>query len=124
MRSTESTAPEPKKGDKGIATTAMGALKEGSISAVRKAGCFQTGAASTGPASDDSDLVTSIEMRRMLGGISAMTVWRWTHSETIQFPAPDATIAGRSFWRKGTIRRFVERHATKHGRSKIPQVGA
>ena len=118
-------APEPKKGDKGIPATAMGALKEASISAVPGAGCFQTGfAASTGPPSDDSDLVTSTEMRRMLGGISAMTVWRWTHSETIQFPAPDAIIAGRSFWRKGTIRRFVERHATKHGRSKSPQVGA
>ena len=119
------TAPEPKKGDKGIAATAMGALKAASIAAVREAGCFQTGsAASTGPPSDDSDLVTSTEMRRMLGGISAMTVWRWTHSETIQFPAPDAIIAGRSFWRKGTIRRFVERHATKHGRSKIPEVAA
>ena len=118
-------APEPKKGDKGIPATAMGALKEASIFAVREAGCFQTGsAASTGPPSDDSDLVTSTEMRRMLGGISAMTVWRWTHSETIQFPAPDAIIAGRSFWRKGTIRRFVERHATNHGRSKIPQAGA
>lgn len=122
MHSTDSKAYAPKKGDKGVAATTTGALKAAAYAAP-EARCFQTGFTdSTGPPlPDDSDLIASPEMRRMLGGVSAMTIYRWTHSETIQFPVPDAIIAGRSFWRKGTIRRFIERHAYQAGRRRRPR---
>ena len=60
---------------------------------------------------DDEDLIGSTEARRMCGGISSMTEWRWRHSETVGFPQPDFVIDGRNYWYKRTIRRFLARHA-------------
>ena len=67
----------------------------------------------TGTTYDDEDLVASPEVRRMLGGISVMTIWRWRHSEIVQFPEPDFIISGRDYWKRETIRRFCERHANQ-----------
>jgi len=63
------------------------------------------------PKPDDEDLTGSTEARRMCGGISPMTEWRWRHSETVGFPQPDFVIDGRNYWYKRTIRRFLARHA-------------
>jgi hypothetical protein len=62
---------------------------------------------------DDEDLVTSTEARRMCGNISSMTEWRWRNSKTVGFPPPDFVIDGRNYWRKRTVRGFLAKHANK-----------
>jgi predicted DNA-binding transcriptional regulator AlpA len=61
----------------------------------------------------DDDLVTSREVRRMFGGVSEMTLWRWMRSESVQFPKP-ITISGKNYWYLGDLRRFRERCASRN----------
>jgi predicted DNA-binding transcriptional regulator AlpA len=49
----------------------------------------------------DDDLLTSAQVRQHFGGISEMTLWRWTRD--IGFPKPDKVIQRRKFWRRRTI---------------------
>jgi predicted DNA-binding transcriptional regulator AlpA len=58
----------------------------------------------------DDDLVTSREVRRMFGGVSEMTLWRWMRSESVQFPQP-ISISNKNYWLLG--RRFRERCASR-----------
>ena len=60
----------------------------------------------------DEDLVNSAEVRRMFAGVSEMTIWRWTRSESVQFPKP-ITISGKNYWYIGDLRRFRERCASR-----------
>lgn len=53
-----------------------------------------------------TDLLNSATVRRILGGISEMSLWRW--SSTRNFPRPDLIIARRKFWRRSTIERWVD----------------
>ncbi len=64
----------------------------------------------------DDDLVTAREVRRMFGGVSDMTIWRWMHSENVQFPRP-IPISGKNYWALGDLRRFRERCAKQAGQS-------
>jgi len=50
-----------------------------------------------------SDLVTSTGLKAMLGGVSEMSLWRWTRERG--FPKPDLIVARRKFWRRETIER-------------------
>jgi hypothetical protein len=54
---------------------------------------------------DDEDLVPSPAVKRENGGISDMTLWRWTRNPRIQFPQPDLIINGRKYWKRKTLRR-------------------
>lgn len=45
-----------------------------------------------------------------LGGISAMTLWRYLQDETINFPKP-TIIRKRRYWDADEIEAFVTRHA-------------
>ena len=58
----------------------------------------------------DDDLITSREVRRMFGGVSEMTLWRWMKSESVQFPRP-IVIHSKNYWLLGDLRRFRERCA-------------
>jgi len=40
------------------------------------------------------------------GGISPMTLWRWTRK--LGFPQPDIIIQRRKFWRKSTLDTWIE----------------
>src|SRR6516225_1001189 len=53
---------------------------------------------------DDEDLVPSPAVKRENGGISDMTLWRWTRNPRIQFPQPDLIINGRKYWKRKTLR--------------------
>ena len=59
----------------------------------------------------DEDLINSRELRRMFGGVSEMTIWRWLQSETVGFPKP-IVISGKNYWLSGDLRRFRERCST------------
>lgn len=43
------------------------------------------------------NLISAAECRRRLGGISAMSLWRWVHSPELKFPQP-TMINRRRYW--------------------------
>jgi predicted DNA-binding transcriptional regulator AlpA len=59
------------------------------------------------------DLINSAVVRRMIGNISDMTLWRWSHNPDLDFPEPDVVINGRKFWYQSTIERWRADRATK-----------
>jgi hypothetical protein len=67
---------------------------------------------------DDDDLVPSRVVKKENGGISDMTLWRWTRDPRIQFPRPDIVIHGRKYWTRRALRRHRLRlEAQQHSRS-------
>jgi predicted DNA-binding transcriptional regulator AlpA len=60
---------------------------------------------------DDDDLLTSAGVKAALGGISDMTLWRWSRERG--FPPPDKVIARRKFWFRRTIRGWVAAQPTQ-----------
>jgi hypothetical protein len=62
---------------------------------------------------DDEDLVASPVVKRESGGISDMTLWRWTRDPRIQFPKPDLIINGRKYWKRKTLRQHRQRIKTQ-----------
>jgi hypothetical protein len=63
---------------------------------------------------NDDDLVPSAVVKREYGGISDMTIWRWSRDERVQFPPPDVVINGRKYWKRGTLRQHRARVAGVH----------
>src|SRR5690349_21561268 len=57
---------------------------------------------------DDEDLIPAPQMRREMGGISAMTEWRWSHNAALGFPQP-LVINRRKYYARGKIREFRAR---------------
>jgi len=53
----------------------------------------------------DDDLLPSRKVKVSLGGISDMTLWRWTHQ--LGFPPPDEIIQRRKYWRRSTLKRWL-----------------
>jgi predicted DNA-binding transcriptional regulator AlpA len=51
------------------------------------------------------DWVPTAGVRQIFGGVSAMTIWRWSHGAG--FPPPDLIIRGRKFWRRETIESWI-----------------
>ena len=58
---------------------------------------------------DDEDFVPSPIVKKENGGISDMTLWRWTRDPRIKFPPPDIVINGRKYWKRRTLRRHRRR---------------
>jgi hypothetical protein len=58
---------------------------------------------------DDEDLVPSPIVKKENGGISDMTLWRWTRDQRIRFPPPDVVINGRKYWKRKTLRQHRQR---------------
>jgi predicted DNA-binding transcriptional regulator AlpA len=60
----------------------------------------------------DEELINASDMRKMLGDVSDMTLWRWLRRKELGFPQP-AIICGRRYWRRSDIIRWRdERFAT------------
>jgi predicted DNA-binding transcriptional regulator AlpA len=55
------------------------------------------------------DLISSATLREMLGGISDMTLWRWT--KHLAFPSPDFMLSRRKFWRHSTVQMWLSAQA-------------
>jgi hypothetical protein len=68
--------------------------------------------ASPQPISDEV-LLTSAQVRKLVGNVSIMCLWRWQRDERVQFPMPDASINSRNYWRSTTIRAWQDRMTTQ-----------
>jgi predicted DNA-binding transcriptional regulator AlpA len=55
---------------------------------------------------DPNRLIGSRELRELFGGVSTMSIWRWTHGGEPEFPKP-VKIAKRNFWRLGAVLSFI-----------------
>ena len=64
---------------------------------------------------DDEDLVPSPIVKKENGGISDMTLWRWTRDPRIRFPPPDVVINGRKYWKRKTLRQHRQRILSELG---------
>ena len=53
----------------------------------------------------DDDLIPAREVRRQLGNVSDMTIWRWTQQKILPEPI---RINGRKYWPAADIRRAKE----------------
>jgi predicted DNA-binding transcriptional regulator AlpA len=53
-------------------------------------------------------LLPSARVKELCGGISNMTLWRWT--QAIGFPQPDLVIQRRKFWRRSSVDRWLAEH--------------
>jgi len=51
-------------------------------------------------------LLDAKSVKRDLGGISEMCLWRWTRDRA--FPAPDLVMGGRKFWHRSTVETWLE----------------
>lgn len=69
---------------------------------------------------DDDDLIGSRAVRDAFGGISDMSLWRWTQNPKLNFPPPDVVIRGRRYWRRDTIRQIKARLAENSETTKSP----
>src|SRR5712671_1378208 len=57
------------------------------------------------------DLLTSTGVKAAIGGVSEMTLWRW--SKTFGFPLPDLIVARRKFWRRSTVQAWIAAQVEK-----------
>ena len=55
--------------------------------------------------SDDDTLLTSVQTRARVGGVSTMCIWRWLRDDRVNFPKP-IQINKRNYWRLGDLRRW------------------
>ena len=59
---------------------------------------------------DDARLLPSRPVRRLCGGVSEMTLWRWQRNRAMCFPTP-IVIAKRRYWRRREVLAWLESHA-------------
>ena len=57
----------------------------------------------------DDRLVSAAELRKAVGGISHMAIWRWLRLPRDPLPPPAAIISGRRFWRQSEIESWLAR---------------
>lgn len=55
----------------------------------------------------DQQLINATAVRRMCGGVSDMTLWRWLNDPTIAFPKP-IYIGKRRYFRQADISAWIE----------------
>ncbi len=55
-------------------------------------------------------LITQAEAKRLAGGISDMTLWRWLNDPDLDFPRP-AYIGKRRYFRDAEIAAWIEAQA-------------
>ncbi len=63
-----------------------------------------------------NELILPRTVRKTLGGISDMTIWRWLndeHYDGLNFPKP-IYIANRRYWKRSAIESFINQ---QQGRS-------
>jgi len=59
------------------------------------------------PLSMDDPLIPATKLRKIVGDISDMTLWRW--SKHRGFPSP-TKIGRRRYWRQSEVTAWVEQH--------------
>ena len=59
----------------------------------------------------DEVMLPTHQVLAWVGGISAMTLWRWLRSDRVQFPQPTLIVNNRRYWSAGTIRRWLAKRA-------------
>jgi predicted DNA-binding transcriptional regulator AlpA len=74
-------------------------------------------AARAPPAADD--LLTSGRVKAALGGVSEMTLWRWSRQR--DFPLPDLIVARRKFWRRSTVQAWIAAQVEKTANERVDQ---
>ena len=52
-------------------------------------------------------LLQSGDVRALLGGVSEMSVWRWTNDDRLGFPQP-IKISSRNYWRERELLEWIE----------------
>ncbi|KAA9009698.1 transcriptional regulator [Histidinibacterium aquaticum] len=55
-------------------------------------------------------LLTADQVRHLFGGVSDMSLWRWTQDSTLGFPQA-IYIQRRRYWREADVLSFIERRA-------------
>jgi predicted DNA-binding transcriptional regulator AlpA len=69
-------------------------------------------------------LLDAKTVKRDLGNISTMCLWRWARDRA--FPNPDLTMGGRRFWHRSTVQSWIEAQkedARREPPSRRPRVG-
>ena len=51
-------------------------------------------------------LLTSVQVRGMVGGVSDMCIWRWIRDERVLFPKP-MKMNKRNYWRQEDIKQWL-----------------
>ena len=64
--------------------------------------------------SHSDSLITARETRRRLGGISAMTEWRWRKARILP---PPVVLNGRKYDRESDINELVDRLLSERGKA-------
>lgn len=59
-----------------------------------------------------SKLITAAAVRKALGGVSDMTVWRWLNDPALNFPKP-IRIQKRRYWRESDVAVWLDARETK-----------
>jgi predicted DNA-binding transcriptional regulator AlpA len=56
-------------------------------------------------------LLTTKAVRRDLGAVSDMCLWRWSRNRG--FPPPDLVLGNRKYWRRSSIESWIKRAAAR-----------
>jgi predicted DNA-binding transcriptional regulator AlpA len=70
---------------------------------------------------DDETLLNSGQVKRLMGGVSDMWIWRRQNDPDAEFPEP-TVIGNRRYWPLGEIRAWIAAQAAK-GKTRGPAVG-
>ena len=65
------------------------------------------------PIAKNVRLISAITVRKILGNVSDMTLWRWIHSEEMAFPKP-IVLARNRYWNEARLLAWIEERATQH----------
>lgn len=61
-------------------------------------------------------LIPSAAVRRICGGISDMSLWRWLNDPKLAFPRP-IMIQRRRYWREADVQSWIDQRAPKSSHS-------
>ena len=68
---------------------------------------------SSPPAGADEVLLPTNQVLAWVGGISAMTLWRWLRSDRVRFPQPALIVNNRRYWSAASIRHWLAEQSSK-----------
>lgn len=55
-------------------------------------------------------MISAIQVRKCIGNISDMTLYRWLHNERLNFPKP-IVIQNRRYWHEEDVDRWLKERA-------------
>lgn len=61
----------------------------------------------------ENELIPSSQLRKLFGGVTDMSIWRWLRLPNDPLPPPVAVISGRRFWRRSDVESWLARHAPR-----------